>query len=89
MLRETMFTNTNWFSLQDDMHTNWSVPTSLVSSSPRVEDGQTNNIATSTNTGSNSSSNDEIVLKYDGNVVDKKVRPVLNMNLGKMDSKDI
>ena len=89
MLRETMFANTNWFSLQDDRHTNWSVPTSLVSSSPRVEDGQTNNIKTSTNTGGNSSSNDEIVLKDDGKLVDTKGRPMPNMKLGQMESKDI
>ena len=84
-----MFTNTNWFSLQDDRHINWSVLTSIFLSSPRVEDGQTNNITTSTNTSGNSSSNDEIVLKDDGKLVDTKGRPMPNMNLGQMGSKDI
>ena len=84
-----MFTNTNWFSLQDDRHTSWSVPTSLVSSSPRVEKGQTNNVTTSNNIGGNSRSNNEIVLKDDGKLVDTKGRLVPNMNLGQMGSKDI
>lgn len=75
MLRETMFTSTNWFAFQDDRPTDQSVPTSLVSSSPRVEGGQANNTITSTNSGGSSSSDDEVVLGDDEDLVDTATSP--------------
>jgi serine/threonine-protein phosphatase 6 regulatory subunit 3 len=75
MLRETMFTSTNWFAFQDDRPTDQSMPTSLVSSSPRVDDSQANNTITSANSGGSSSSDDEVVVGDDEELVDTATSP--------------
>lgn len=70
-LREAMFTNANWFAFQEDRPTEQSVATSLVSSSPRIDDSQVNNTATSANSGGgSSSSDDEVVVGEDEDLVD-------------------
>eukprot|EP01018_Ginkgo_biloba_P018105 Gb_14287 [translate_table: standard] len=67
-MKETMFTNANWFAFQDGPKQ--STPTFLVSSPLRIDDCQPNNVMTSTTSGGSSGSDDEVVVGEDEELID-------------------
>lgn len=70
---ENMFgPNSNWFAFQDDFtrSTEESTPTFLITSSPRNEGGPSGNVVSPPNSSGESSSDDEVVLGEDEDLVD-------------------
>jgi serine/threonine-protein phosphatase 6 regulatory subunit 3 len=68
-LKDTMFTNPNWFAFQDE-GSKESPPTYLVSSPLQIDDNQINSLMTLATNDANNGSDDEVVVGEDEEIID-------------------